>query len=147
MAALDRLVAKAHRMRGCRLLDAVAALKRAYREQSSPDSLSEARGAALQGSLGGKPLPQHLARVCRVNVTPTRVVCFPPEIEVTNRVCRLFGPAAAEECLLRVSFCDENMKASAAAHNSSRAAGPAMSPAATPAIDHGPVLRVSADRL
>lgn len=113
VSALDRLVAKAHRMRGCRIFDITHALRKAYLEQSAPDSLLEDHrgGSALQGSLYGKPLPRHLARVCRVNVTPTRVVCFPPEVEVTNRVGRLFGPAAAEECLLRVSFCDENMKA------------------------------------
>lgn len=110
MAALDRLVAKAHRMRGCRLFDIVESLHRAYREQSAPGAV-DGRGAAVQGDIHGKPLPAHLLRVCRVCVTPTRVICFPPEVEVANRVSRLFGPARAEECLLRVTFCDENLKA------------------------------------
>ena len=41
--------------------------------------------------------------------SPPRLLCFPAEVEVSNRIVRRLGPAAAE-CLLRMSFCDEGLK-------------------------------------
>lgn len=52
------------------------------------------------------PLPDYCMMVGRVLVTPTRVVCLPPELELSNRVLRHYKQHA--DRFIRISFGEEN---------------------------------------
>ncbi|EFX06378.1 RNA-dependent RNA polymerase [Grosmannia clavigera kw1407] len=49
---------------------------------------------------------ENLAPICRVSVTPTRILLYGPEFEKKNRVLRKFPNQ--HDCFIRVQFCDEN---------------------------------------
>ena len=104
LQALDLLVGRALSHRGARVADALHQFRRLAAERAA------AGLATLEKESRTEPeaLPEHLARICRVTVTPTRYLCAPPEIEVANRTLRSVG-ARASEAFLRVTFTDEDL--------------------------------------
>lgn len=53
-----------------------------------------------------KKRSKHEALIRRVSVTPTRIVCNPPEVDLLNRVLRQFSEH--KDRFIRVTFCDED---------------------------------------
>lgn len=63
------------------------------------------RAKALARNGNPPELPSHLCKVYRCVITPTRILLFPSEQEVSNTILRKYR--SQTERFLRVSFTDE----------------------------------------